>query len=125
MTTLQWFMWFTLLVAQNISFTFVSRARNSASLTRHMVASLFSNGLYFIGQIIILTQVIDMLRGDYGTHYQVVACSVYTVATLTGSMLGHKVAMITEKGKTAVGASKHYAQITTEEWEKVKCLLVK
>jgi hypothetical protein len=48
-----WIIWAGVLLAQNFSFTFVSRARNSGSLKRHVIAALASNGVWFWGQGIV------------------------------------------------------------------------
>lgn len=39
---------FILVIVQNASFTLVSRARNSGSLKYNAVASIFSNGIWYL-----------------------------------------------------------------------------
>lgn len=48
-----WILWGVLLIIQNMSFTLVSRARNSGSIKFHAVASVGSNGVWFASQAII------------------------------------------------------------------------
>lgn len=115
-----WVLWAFLLILQNFAFTFVSRARSSGSLKRHVVAAFFSNGVWFVSQVIIFTTIFAMIKGDYGIAKSIFAGIYYTIFTITGSVLAHYWALKTEKGKSAVGANKLYAQITTKEWELVK-----
>jgi hypothetical protein len=121
----EWLLWAFVLICQNFAFTFVSRARNSGSLLRHLVAGFFSNGIWFVSQMIIFTAMFQMMMGKYGRPMQVFTALYYTAFTLTGSVLAHYFSLKTEKGKAAVGASKRYVQITPEEWSKVQALLRK
>lgn len=123
MTFQMWALWAVVLILQNFAFTFVSRARNSGSLGRHMVAGLFSNGIWFVSQIIIFTQMFKMMTGQYGTAAAILTGFYYTVFTLTGSILAHYYSLKSEKGKSAVGASVKYAQLTAEEGESIRALI--
>jgi hypothetical protein len=123
MTLFDWSLWGLVLVIQNVSFTFVSRARNSGSLKRHMIASLMSNGVWFASQLMLLGPVIDMIKGSQGLMTAVAAGAYYTTMTMGGSFFAHWLALKTEKGKSAVGANAKYAQITTEEWREVQLAL--
>jgi hypothetical protein len=118
-----WITWALVLLAQNFSFTFVSRARNSGSLKRHVVASTLSNGVWFASQCILFNQMIAWMQGQAGLKTQIFAGAFYTFFTIVGSIAAHYVALRTEKGKSAVGASSKYAQITKEEWESVKAVV--
>jgi hypothetical protein len=118
MTT--WIIWAAVLVGQSFSFTFVSRARNSASLRRHLFASVLSNGVWFASQVILFNKLIDILRGNEGLLPAVYAGAFYCFWTVVGSISAHKIALMTEKGKSSVGASTKYAQITVEEWSSIK-----
>jgi len=120
MFDLTWLYWAPILVAQNFAFTFVSRARNSGSLSRHMVAGLASNGVWFISQIIIFSKMFAMMTGKYGIGMAIFTALYYTLFTLVGSLVAHYWSLLNEKGKAAVGASARYAQITKEEWQTVK-----
>lgn len=115
-----WAAWAALLIAQNFAFTFVSRARNSGSLKRHVIAAVFSNGIWFGGQLMAVSAFMSILSGRYGLRMAIFAGCYYTLFTLIGSVAAHYFALRTEKGKGAVGANKKYAQITREEWESVR-----
>jgi hypothetical protein len=98
---MKWLGWALLLVLQNAAFTWVSRARNSGSLWYHGIAAIFSNGIWFASQLILIVSVKD-LRG-IGPAASVAA--LYVVSTATGSVLMHWFSMkYLEKGKRAVGS---------------------
>lgn len=120
MFDLSWLLWAPILLAQNFAFTFVSRARNSGSLKRHLVAGIFSNGVWFVSQLFIFSKMFKMMTGAYGVWMAIFTGLFYTLFTLTGSITAHYYSLQSEKGKTAVGANKKYAQIPVEEWNNVK-----
>ena len=60
---LTWTLWALFLVLQNMSFTLVSRARNSGSLAFHAVAAIGSNGIWFASNFILIDKLLDLLRG--------------------------------------------------------------
>jgi hypothetical protein len=113
---LSWVLWAVILVAQNFAFTFVSRARNSGSIGRHAFASVFSNGVWFLGQTILFRKMLDLMTGKLGVWMAVLTAVFYTACTMAGSLLAHLHALRSEKGDSAVGASRKYAQIPAEEW---------
>ncbi len=115
-----WVVWALLLIAQNFSFTYTSRARNSGSLKKHMIAAIFSNGIWFAGQLMVVSEFMKILSGKYGIGLAIGAGIFYTIFTLIGSLTAHYHALKTEKGKGAVGANKKYAQITVESYELIK-----
>jgi hypothetical protein len=117
---MSWFIWAVILAAQNFSGTFVSRARNSGSLGRHAVASIFSNGVWFLSQTILLGTMLDRMTGKLGLWAAVQTAVFYTAFTMLGSLLAHFHALRSERGKSAVGASKNYVQITPGEWAVVR-----
>lgn len=47
--------------AQNISFTIVSRSRNRDNLTYHLIASVFSNGVWFLTFKELITYQMDVI----------------------------------------------------------------
>jgi hypothetical protein len=118
-----WCVWAIVLIIQNFAFTFVSRARNSGSIYRHMVASIFSNGVWFLSQIIIFSQMFAMMTGKYGLKTAIFVGAYYTVFTMAGSLLAHYFSLLNEKGKGAVGANKKYHQVTAEEWGELKQII--
>jgi hypothetical protein len=118
-----WALWGFVLILQNFMFTQVSRARNSGSLARHAIAGVFSNGVWFISQTFIFSRMFAMMTGKYGTWAAIGTGAFYTALTLIGSISAHYFALHTEKGKSAVGSNKKYAQITVEEWARIKALV--
>lgn len=78
---------------QNIAFTFVSRGRNSGSLGYHLLASIFSNGIYAA----LLFTSIDMISQAKSNPGPFLI--VYTLATMSGSIFAHWLALRIEKGK--------------------------
>lgn len=118
-----WLTWAIILVAQNFSFTFVSRARNSGSIRRHIIAALLSNGVWFVSQALIFSQLYKIMTGEYGIMAAVGTGLFYTAFTILGSAVAHWVALHTESGMTSVGASKKTKQLTVEEYERLIKLL--
>src|ERR1017187_8343867 len=115
-----WIIWAVNLLAQNFAFTFVSRARNSGSLKRHVIAAVCSNAIWMLQFQILIGPMMEYLNGKHGWLLQVAVGAFYTAFTVTGSVLAHYWALKTEKGKSAVGASKRRAEITPEEWMEYK-----
>ena len=119
---INWLLWAAVLFTQNISFTYVSRARSSGSLLRHLKASIFSNGIWIFSNMIMLGPMFDYLTGKHGIPAQVGTGVEYTIACVGGSLFAHYWALRTEQGKNAVGYNKKYAQIPIEQWEITKQL---
>lgn len=115
-----WFLWAVILFAQNVSFTYVSRARNSASLKRHLIAAQFSNGIWFTSQLFLFGTFLSLMSGKFGLLRAIMTGVFYAVFTTAGSLTAHWWSMKSEKGKSAVGASSKYAQIPIAEWEEIK-----
>ncbi len=124
MNPLSWVVWAAILFLQNISFTYVSRARSSGSIVRHAKASVFSNGIWIFSQMIMLGPLFDYLTGKHGREMQLAAASLYTVSCVGGSLFAHWLAMKTEKCKDAVGFNKKYAQIPVEQWAEIQLRLL-
>ena len=118
-----WWVWAVVLILQNLSFTYVSRARNSGSLGRHVKAALFSNLIWFGAQLIVISKFMEYASGKHGVLWMILAGLFYTVFTVSGSVLAHYLSLKYEKGKAAVGANSRYAQITKEDWTAVKSML--
>ncbi len=115
-----WVVWAVNLLAQNFMFTIVSRARNSGSLRRHVVAAVGSNGVWILQMQILMGPMLEYLQGRHGLSMQILVGAFYTIFTVAGSVLAHYWALGTEKGKSVVGANVRYAQITREEWDEIK-----
>lgn len=94
--------WFFLLVIQTAAFTWVSRARNSESISYHAIASVFSNGIWFATNIILIGMVTYAGR----TTAQLVGLGIiYVIATVTGAVLMHYVSLRwLESGSRRVGS---------------------
>lgn len=125
MTLTMWAWWAVILLAQNFSFTFVSRARNSGSLGRHIKAALASNGVWFASQAIAINAFLAIVTGKFGFPMAIFAGTFYTVFTVIGLVLAHYYSLRTEKGKSAVGANAKYAHIAVEEYEALKTKIAK
>lgn len=99
-----YFIWAALLLAQNASFTWTSRARNSGSDWYHAIAAVFSNGIWFGAYFITFDQVWTVLRTGSVLHGVGVA-ALYISCTVTGSVLmGKFLRAKVERGKRRVGA---------------------
>jgi len=73
---------FGLVVLQNASFTLVSRARNSKSITYHTIASVLSNGIW----LLVIRQVVLNLDN-------VTLMITYLLGSVIGSISMHYIAM--------------------------------
>lgn len=126
MSAFTWVVWAVVLVAQNFAFTFVSRARNSGSLSRHLVAGIASNGIWFIGQLMVVGTFMAILSGHFGLLAAVGAGLFYTTFTVIGSLLAHHYALKTEKGASRVGAYKDDKALSKEDVQliRTRCLLL-
>jgi hypothetical protein len=118
-----WLIWALNLLAQNFAFTFVSRARNSGSLKRHIIAAVCSNGIWMLQFQILIGPMMDYLNGKHGWLMQIAVGVFYTVFTVAGSVAAHYWALKTERGKGAVGANTRFHQLTTEEWERLRQII--
>lgn len=78
---------------QNLAFTFVSRGRNSGSLGYHMVASIFSNGIW-VTMFVIGIKITTNPEGEILPF-----AFVYCLSTMAGSVFAHWLARKVERGK--------------------------
>jgi hypothetical protein len=103
---MNWYLWGLLLLAQAASFTWTSRSRNSGSVKANLVASTFSNGIWFLGQMFVVNVFYVVKEsGDFGLIFR--AAAFYTVISASGSAAMQQLLLKVEKGKTRVG---HYEQ---------------
>ena len=72
--------------AQNVSFSIVSRSRNRSNLRYHLIASVFSNGVWFLTFRQLVTADMSLLL-----------FVPYTAGTVCGSLFGVKVSMTIER----------------------------
>jgi hypothetical protein len=72
---------------QNVSFSIVSRSRNRNHMGYHLVAAIFSNGVWFatMKYLLITNQMTWMLMIPY------------TIGTVSGSLTGQAISMRIEK----------------------------
>jgi hypothetical protein len=117
-----WVAWSLALIWQNYAFTRVSRARNSGSLKAHALAALQSNGVWFIQSLFVYSAFMSILTGKAGWVKAVGAALYYTAFTMAGSLYAHFRSLKKEKGATAVGANKLYAQIPVAEYERLRAV---
>jgi hypothetical protein len=118
-----WALWSVALIWQNYAFTRVSRARNSGSLRAHAIASLQSNGVWFLQSLFVYSAFMNILTGKAGILKALAAALYYTVFTMMGSIYAHYVSLRKEKGASAVGANRKYAQIDAEDWKRFRTLM--
>lgn len=76
---------------QNISFSIVSRSRNRNNMKYHMIAALFSNGIWFL-------TFRELVKADMTFIFFI----PYTIGTISGSVYGAKISMWIEKKIGAV-----------------------
>lgn len=101
---------------QNIAFTFVSRGRNSSSLFYHMIASLFSNGIY---AVLLFTSVDQITSAKQNPGLFV---AVYTLATMGGSIFAHWLALRAEKGKARVVTEDRFEKTIRQQADRIQVL---
>lgn len=101
---MEWFFWAFVLMAQNASTTWASRARNSGSVWYHTLASVFSNGVWFISFTLLANGVLDAAKHENATARWVTLFLFYTTFTVIGASLMHWFSMTyLETGKRKVG----------------------
>ena len=97
-----WFLWAGMLLLQNASFTWVSRARNSSSVGYHALASVFSNGVWLLSQFVLFNQFVE--AKNRGGWFLVAVTVFYVVFTVLGSVGAHAFLMKhVERGGRKVG----------------------
>jgi len=93
---------FCVAFVQNIAFTWSSRSRNSGDPSWHRLAAYFSNGIWFLTNILIMKQIWQSLEtGSYLILF--ITGIVYCIATSEGSTLMMKWMLKKETGKRKVG----------------------
>lgn len=102
---LQFLSWMLTLVVQNMSFTWVSRARNSGSDLYHGIAAVFSNGVWFLA-FYTTFDYLDKIHETGSVSLGLLVAAAYISSTVTGSVFGGKlVRRFFERGNRRVG---HY-----------------
>jgi hypothetical protein len=99
---IEWVLWALLLLAQNASFTWTSRARNSGSLAYNGAASVFSNLIWFAGQLVVISKAVEYRNN---MTMLIITALFYTLWCVVGSVSAQYVLMRwVETGKRRVGA---------------------
>ena len=83
-----WVVWAIMLLVQNASFTWVSRARNSSSIRYHALAALCSNGVWFIALTVAVDKIAEVRQSQSLLAFAATAL-FYTVFTVLGSVGSH------------------------------------
>ena len=86
----EWAVWGFLLFLQNAAHTATSRSRNSKNLWYTGIASVFSNGVWFLSQFFIVNQLIKVKDNP---KLFATTCVFYITLTVAGSVLSHKYLM--------------------------------
>ena len=84
---MRWLLWGLLILAQNASFTTVSRARNSGSYSYHAIAAVFSNGVWFL-QMFFVVDVFAQVK-EVGPTVLIPALMFYITLTVSSSVATH------------------------------------
>lgn len=95
-----WLAWALLLLSQNYTFTYVSRARNGENLREHLKAALLSNGVWFVQQIVGVVQIITYYHNEQWVLLSV-AGAWYTIWTVIGSLTAHYILVQKKRGNTS------------------------
>lgn len=102
---MKWIIWALVLMAQNASTTWASRARNSGSVRYHSLASVFSNGVWFVSFTLLTDSVMKAAASAAGPATWLGLLLFYTTFTVTGASLMHWISIkYLEKGNRKVGA---------------------
>ena len=100
---MRWVIWAIILLIQNAGFTWLSRARNSGSITYHGIAAIISNGVWFISQIFVVALITEAIK-SHNLGLLLITAIFYTFFTVTGSISMHHFLMkYIEVGKRKVG----------------------
>jgi hypothetical protein len=81
---MSWVVWAILLLLQNASFTWVSRARNSPSLRYHAIAAVFSNGIFLVNQFVIINKFVEVRNSPVALAATVAFYILFTAAASVG-----------------------------------------
>jgi hypothetical protein len=84
---------------QSVSFSLVSRSRNRNNITYHIIASVFSNAVWFL-----------TFRNLVMNNMSFILFMPYTIGTVTGSVTGVKISQFIEK-KLHAESDSHLKQV--------------
>ncbi len=83
----EWIVWGVLLFLQNAAHTATSRSRNSKSLWYTGIASIFSNGIWFLSQFYIVSMLVKAKDETWQFFASVLV--FYVALTALGSVMSH------------------------------------
>jgi hypothetical protein len=99
-----WAIWALTLLVQNTTFSITSRARASGSYVYNFVASLGSNGSWYVAQFFTVGLITKAIA-DEDLVFAALVGAFYTTFTAIGSVIGQYVSKRwIETGKRRVGA---------------------
>lgn len=89
---MSWIVWAAVLLLQNFSNGLMGRARMTSSLRYSGLASVFSNGTWFVAQFIAIDKITKLL--DQTAWWAVVGTAIFYVTfTVLGSLIAHHLSM--------------------------------
>lgn len=84
---MEWAIWGVLLFLQNAAHTATSRSRNSKSLWYTGIASIFSNGIWFVSQFFIVSMMVRAKEESW--QFFALVLVFYIALTAAGSVMSH------------------------------------
>lgn len=101
---MKWIIWAIILMLQNGSTTWASRARNSGSVAYHSIAAVFSNGIWFVSFTFLTDSVLAAAAAGSMLNW-IGLLAFYITFTVTGATIAHHLSMTyLETGKRQIGA---------------------
>ncbi len=101
---MEWIVWALVLFGQNAAHTWTSRARGSGSLWYHGVASVCSNGVWFVAQLFFLDKFLEV-RASGDQILLLIVAVFYVACTVAGSVGMHYLLLYhVERGRMRVGS---------------------
>ena len=98
----EWAIWAVLLLAQQFTFLFSGRAKNSGSLRYSALAGIGSHSTWFFSQVFFVQTI--MAFKDAPLRHQVAVALFYVTFTILGTLSAQWMALKWETGKMEVGA---------------------
>lgn len=99
-----WMLWALILFAQQFSFLFSSRAKNSGSMFYSALAGLGSHGTWFIAQMIFVVSILQFREASLSMKVQ--GLFFYIACCTSGTVAAQYIALLYERGSAKVGAGR-------------------
>lgn len=90
--TMDWVVWAVLLILQNMAHTVTQRAKNQDKLVYTTVASVFSNGIWILSNVMMVGQIVDF-TGSSNWKKGMFVVGFYVLFTTIGTVVGQIAAM--------------------------------